>query len=47
VTVESVLPLGGDELAFVNDTNFGSAGRNATLPDYSDFIVVKVPGLGG
>jgi hypothetical protein len=47
VTVESVLPLGGGELAFVNDTNFGSTGRNASLPDYSDFIVVKVPGLGG
>jgi hypothetical protein len=46
VTVESVLPLGRRELAFVNDTNFGSTGRNPNLPDYSDFIVVKVPGLG-
>jgi hypothetical protein len=46
VTVESVLPLGGDDLAFVNDTNFGSTGRNPGLPDYSDFIVVEVPGLG-
>jgi hypothetical protein len=46
VTVESVLPLGGGELAFVNDTNFGSTGRNASLPDYSDFIVVEVPRLG-
>jgi hypothetical protein len=45
VTVEAVLPLGGNELAFVNDTNFGSTGRNPNLPDYSDFIVVKVPGL--
>jgi glycerophosphoryl diester phosphodiesterase len=44
-TVEAVLPLSTDELAFVNDTNFGSTGRNANLPDYSDFIVVKVPGL--
>jgi hypothetical protein len=44
-TVESVLPLGGDELAFVNDTNFGSTGRNPNLPDYSDFIVVEVPRL--
>ena len=44
-TVESVLPLGGNDLAFVNDTNFGSTGRNPNLPDYSDFIVVKVPGL--
>jgi hypothetical protein len=46
VTVESVLPLGGNEFAFVNDTNFGSTGRNPNLPDYSDFIVVKVPRLG-
>ncbi len=23
-------------------TNFGSTGRNAGLPDYSDFIVVDV-----
>jgi len=40
-----VLPLSGNELAFVNDTNFGSTGRNAGLPDYSDFIIVKVPGI--
>ncbi len=46
VTVEAVLPVGGDELAIVNDTNFGSTGRNAGLPDYSDFIVVEVPRLG-
>ena len=41
VTVEAVLPLSGDELAIVNDTNFGSTGRNPGLPDYSDFIVVR------
>ena len=46
VTVEAVLPIGRDELAIVNDTNFGSTGRNAGLPDYSDFIVVEVPRLG-
>jgi hypothetical protein len=46
VTVEAVLPVGGDELAFVNDTNFGSNGRNPILDDYSDFIVVEVPSLG-
>jgi hypothetical protein len=45
VTIEAVLPLGDDKLAIVNDTNFGSTGRNPGLPDYSDFIVVKVPGL--
>jgi hypothetical protein len=45
VTIESVLPLGGNRLAIVNDTNFGSTGRNPALPDPSDFIVVRVPGL--
>jgi hypothetical protein len=45
VTVEAVQPLPGGRLAFVNDTNFGSTGRNPGLPDYSDFIVVDVPGL--
>ncbi|MDA0172354.1 esterase-like activity of phytase family protein [Solirubrobacter taibaiensis] len=44
-TVEAVLPLSNNELAFVNDTNFGSTGRNANLPDYSDFIILKVPGI--
>jgi hypothetical protein len=44
-TVEAVLPLSGNELAFVNDTNFGSTGRNPNLPDYSDFIIVQVPGI--
>ena len=47
VTIETVLPLGGQRLAIVNDTNFGSRGRNPTLPDYSDFIVVRVPKLRG
>jgi hypothetical protein len=46
-TVEAVLPLSPNELAFVNDTNFGSTGRNPNLPDYSDFIIVKVPGIRG
>jgi hypothetical protein len=27
-----------------NDTNFGSRGRNRSLPDYSDFIGVRVRG---
>jgi glycerophosphoryl diester phosphodiesterase len=45
VTIESVLPLHGDRLAIVNDTNFGSTGRNPSLPDDSDFILVRVPGL--
>jgi len=42
-----VLPLSANELAFVNDTNFGSTGRNPGLPDYSDFIIVKVPSIRG
>jgi hypothetical protein len=46
-TVEAVLPLTTNELAFVNDTNFGSTGRNANLPDYSGFIVLQVPGIRG
>jgi glycerophosphoryl diester phosphodiesterase len=46
VTIESVLPvLGESHLAIVNDTNFGSTGRNPGLPDDSDFIVIRVPGL--
>jgi glycerophosphoryl diester phosphodiesterase len=47
VTIESVLPLRGDELAIVNDTNFGSTGRNPGLPDDSDLIVIRVPQLRG
>lgn len=45
VTLEALLPLPGDRAAIVNDTNFGSTGRNPGLPDDSDFIVVSVPGL--
>jgi hypothetical protein len=45
VTIEAVLPEGRDRLAIVNDTNFGSRGRNSGLPDYSDFIGVRVPDL--
>ena len=45
VTIEALLPLRGDRVAIVNDTNFGSTGRNPMLPDYSDFIVVKLPHL--
>jgi hypothetical protein len=46
-TIEAVQPLPGGRLAVVNDTNFGSTGRNPGLPDYSDFVVVRVPGLHG
>jgi hypothetical protein len=47
VTIEAVLPEGRDRLVIVNDTNFGSRGRNRGLNDYSDFIGVRVPDLGG
>ncbi len=47
VTIEAIQPLPGDRAAIVNDTNFGSTGRNPGLPDYSDFIVVSVPGPHG
>jgi hypothetical protein len=43
VTIAAVLPPGAIRPAIVNDTNFGSSGRNPALPDYSDLIVVKVP----
>jgi hypothetical protein len=45
VTIEAVLPVGDKRLAIVNDNNFGSHGRNPVVPDYSDFIVVRVPSL--
>jgi hypothetical protein len=45
VTIEALLPLPGDRVAIVNDTNFGSTGRTPGLPNYSDVIVVSVPGL--
>ena len=45
VTIEAVLPLRGQRLAIVNDTNFGSTGRNPALPDNSEFIVIRVPDL--
>jgi hypothetical protein len=45
VTIEAVLPLGRGRQAIVNDTNFGSTGRNPGRPDNSDFIVVRAPGV--
>ena len=42
VTIEAVLPLDGERLLIVNDNNFPfSTGRNPSLPDYNDFIVVR------
>ena len=45
VTIEAVLPIKKDRVVIVNDTNFGSTGRNPLRPDDSDFIDVRVPGL--
>jgi hypothetical protein len=46
VTIEDVLPLGGDRLLVINDNNFPfSTGRNAALPDYDDFIIVRAASL--
>ena len=44
-TIESVLPLSRGRLMVVNDTNFGSHGRNPSLPDYSDVVLLHVPAL--
>ena len=41
---EAILPLAGDRLAVVNDTNFGSRGRNPARDDDSDLIVVRAAG---
>ena len=47
VTIEDVLPLDDEHLLVINDNNFPfSTGRNPTLPDYEDFIVVRTPALG-
>ena len=44
VTIESVLALGPRRLLIVNDNNLGGTrGRNPNLPDYSDFVVVRLP----
>jgi hypothetical protein len=46
VTIEDVLPLSGKRLLVINDNNFPfSTGRNAALPDYDDFIIVRAAGL--
>lgn len=47
VTTEAVLPLDARRLVVLNDNNFGSRGRNPNLPDYNDFIVVKVDKMKG
>jgi hypothetical protein len=46
VTIEDVLPLGGNRLLVINDNNFPfSTGRNPAIPDDEDFIIVRTNGL--
>lgn len=46
VTIESVLPLGGNRLLVINDNNFPfSTGRNPTRPDDTEFIIVRTDAL--
>jgi glycerophosphoryl diester phosphodiesterase len=41
-TIESVLPLSGHRLLVINDNNYPfSAGRNAALPDDSEFVILR------
>jgi glycerophosphoryl diester phosphodiesterase len=44
VTIESVLPLEDHRLLVINDYNYPfSAGRNATRPDDSEFVILRLP----
>jgi hypothetical protein len=46
VTIEDVLPLDAERLLVINDNNYPfSTGRNPSLPDYNDFIVVRTEAL--
>lgn len=46
VSVESVLPLGGDRVLVANDNNFPfDAGRQPGKADDTELIQVDVPGL--
>ena len=45
-TVESVLPLDAERLLVINDNNYPfSAGRNPSLPDDTELIVVRTGAL--
>src|SRR5262245_48372522 len=45
-TIEDVLPLDGRRLLLINDNNYPfSAGRNPSLPDDNELIVVRTPAL--
>ena len=44
-TIEGVLPLKGHRLLVINDNNYPfSAGRNPTLPDDSEFVILRPAG---
>ena len=45
-SIEAVHVIAGSRLLFGCDNNFPNTGRNQTLADDSEFIVVKAPGLG-
>ncbi len=46
VTIESVLPRGGNRLLVANDNNFPfSTGRNPGRADDNEIVVLRVPGL--
>jgi hypothetical protein len=45
VTIESVLPLSAHGLLVINDNNYPfSAGRNPSLPDDSEFVILRPAG---
>ena len=46
-SIEALRVISASKLLFGCDNNFPNAGRNPTMADDSEFIVVKVPGLDG
>lgn len=45
-TIESVLPLDAERLLVINDNNYPfSAGRNPSLPDDTEFVIVRTGAL--
>ena len=46
-SIEALRVISDDKLLFGCDNNFPNTGRNPTLADDSEFIVVTVPDLGG
>jgi len=46
VTTEALWPLDGTRLRVVNDNNFPfSTGRNPSLPDDNEFVVIRTHSL--